>query len=193
MVRGIYHESTKVRKHENLRVEDLQWRRDRHPDPCIFRAFALSCLRDSKWSALWVRPVGDAEEATADAVDEALGDEAAGAVEDIVHLVVVGIGVAIHPERFGASLPDGNRDVVKREGLTDGPGHAQQGHPVATGPETMQCLPPRGLRVAAGAEFFAGGAVFQVVPQRTLLGHDALPRRGKAGVRSMQLQSFLGE
>src|SRR5438105_1693022 len=67
----------------------------------------------------------------ADAVDQSLGDQAAIAVEDVVHLVIIGIRIALHPEKLRARLPDRYRDVVERERLGNCPSDLEQGQPVA--------------------------------------------------------------
>src|SRR5262249_42602334 len=82
---------------------------------------------------LRVGAFGDAKDALAHPLDDALGDEATRAVEDVVYLVVVRVGVALHAEKLGVGLPDRDGDVVERKRWGEGAGGGQEDQPVPTG------------------------------------------------------------
>src|SRR5579871_1426654 len=75
-----------------------------------WRSSILSLIRAKQ--AFNVTIIRQAKKPFANALHDALGNQAARAVEDVMNLVIVRVGIAAHAEKFRAGFPHGYRDVI---------------------------------------------------------------------------------
>src|SRR5271165_5377979 len=90
-----------------------------------------------------------------------------------MHLVVVRVRVALHPEEIGAGTPHRNRDVVERKRLRNRAGDAQQGQPVPARAQALDRLPARPVLVDALQRVLPAVPLLRVIPEVWLLAHTA--------------------